>query len=591
FVRDALSALHAVEMAVFCVDAGGGVKVNTRLLWAKMVDHALPRIIVVTRHDSENVSFDEILEEIREAFGDRCIPLNVPDADGPDFKAVQSTLSLKDGASDRAKALHEQILEAIVESDDAVLERYFNGEKIPDEDISRTFRKALLGGTLTPILFAAAEKEIGVEEVLDAIVDYGPSPADRPVRVIQKEGEDPTDVQEDGPFTAFVFKLVSDEHVGKLCFFRIFSGSIKPGDSFKIARTGKSARTGQIYRVQGTHQEAMEIAEAGQIVAVAKIDELALSDTLRAPPVDWVFPAIEYPIPMVAFSVHPKSRGDEQKISTALQKLAEEDRTFVFERDETTRELVIRGMSDLHLQILLRRMKRRFKVEVETRTPKIPYRETITKGIKYVEYTHKKQTGGAGQFARVYIDIEPTERGAGYEFKDKIVGGSIDQPLRGSVDKGIHAKLVEGVLAGYPVVDLKVTLVDGKTHPVDSKDIAFQIAGREVFKKAFMVAGPVLLEPIVDISITAPNSFMGDIISDLNGRRGRIVNTTANGGMQTIEGRVPLAEIMNYSTELKSKTGGEGTYSIAAAHYDAVPTHIQDKIVARARLAKEKGEG
>lgn len=587
FIRDALSALRAVELAVFCIDAPGGIKVNTRRLWEAAETSALPRMIVVTRHDSENVSFDKVLANIREAFGDRCIPLSVPDADGPSLTKVESTLSPKEDASDRARALQEQILEAIVEADDQLMERYFEGEKIPDEDLTRTFRKAILERSITPVLFVAAEKEIGVAEVLDAISAYGPAPIDRPAFVRRGDEAELSPIDEDEPFIGFVFKLVSDEHVGKLCFFRVHSGSLQPGGSFEIARTGKSVRTGQIYRVQGAEQESLESIHAGSIVAVAKIEELAISDTLRAARTDVTLEPIDFPLPMVAFSIHPKSRGDEQKISTSLQKLVEEDRTFGFERDETTRELVIRGMSELHLQVVLKRMKRRFKVDVETRTPKIPYRETITKGISYVEYTHKKQTGGAGQFARVFIDIEPQERGAGYEFADKIVGGSIDQPLRGSVDKGISAKMAEGVLAGYPVVDLKVSLVDGKTHPVDSKDIAFQIAGREVFKKAFLMASPVLLEPIVGISITAPTSFVGDIISDLNGRRGRIQNTVANGDMQTIEGRVPLAEIQSYSTELKSKTGGEGSYSIIPSHYDVVPAHLQEKIVARTKEAKE----
>jgi elongation factor G len=389
-------------------------------------------------------------------------------------------------------------------------------------------------------------------------------------------------VSSDQPLSAQVFRVLSDDYVGKVSFFRVFSGSLESDSSVHNPQTGKNEKFAQLYRFQGKEQQTVDGLVAGMIGAVTKVESLQCGDTVCSSGSPVVLKRPDYPEPMVSLAVEPKSRGDEGKIGGSLTKLADQDPTFVQKRDAQTKELVISGLSTLHLETLLHRLHARFKVEVNTKAPRIPYLETITASSD-VEYTHKKQTGGAGQFARVFIKVEPNERGAGYEFIDEIVGGAIDGPFRGSVDKGIQAKMAEGIYAGYPVVDVKVRLYDGKTHPVDSKDIAFQIAGREAIKKGVMAAKPVLLEPVVILEVTVPGQFMGDITGDVNGRRGRILGMDSLGDLQIIRAQVPLGEVSNYSTELKSLTGGEGSYTLAFSHYDAVPTHVAQQIVAASK--------
>jgi len=394
-----------------------------------------------------------------------------------------------------------------------------------------------------------------------------------------------------GPFLAQVFKIMSDPFIGKLSYFRIFSGRIPSDGTLVVGDTGESYKVAQLFRVQGKDQQTVPEGIPGDVLAVPKLEDVAVSATLLTAESDARITPIEFPVPMVALAVEPKSRGDEQKISEGLNRLAEEDPTITVNHDAQTKELVLNGMSKLHLDVAIQRLKTR-GTEVTTKRPKIPYRETVTKRVNEVDYTHKKQTGGAGQYGKVVINLFPLERGKKYEFVDKIFGGSIDQSFRPSVDKGIQNKMAEGVIAGYPVVDVGVELTDGKTHPVDSKDIAFQIAGREAFKKAMMLAGPVLLEPIVNMEVTVPARKMGDITGDVNSRRGRILGIDSQGNFQTVRAQVPLAEITNYDAELRSITGGEGSYSIEFSHYDVVPPNITQKIVEASKraVAEEKEE-
>ncbi|MEW6440696.1 MAG: elongation factor G [bacterium] len=578
-IGEALTALRAVECALICVDATSGVKVNTRRMWVEAQRIGLPCCFAITRLDAENTQFGKTLAEIQEHFGDRCIPVLWPDGSAGGFRKVAPVFPADGKIPEEVQPQREKLIEAVVEADDALMERYLEGEAIEEETLRETFRKALLERVLFPVLVVSSERQIGVDESLGFLASLTPSPDRFRRKALKGETEIPLDPA--NGFVGFVYRTVADEFVTRISTIRILSGRLASNSSFVNRRSGKTERLGPLLRVLGKEQKNLEDAGAGDIVAVAKIENMLAGDTLTDDKTDVRLPEIQFPTPMVSQAVKPKSRGDEQKIGTALKELAQDDRTFTVFADPQTGDLVVSGMSDLHLSLMLRRLKRRRKVEVETAPPKIPYKETITKSVQYVEYTHKKQTGGAGQYAKVYIDMEPNERGGGYEFQDKIFGGVIDQSLRPSVDKGIQAKMNEGVISGYPVVDVRVKLVDGKTHPVDSKDIAFQIAGREVFKKAFIQCDPVLLEPIVKVEIVVPKSNIGDVMGDLNSRRGRILTTSTEGPLSVVHALVPLAEVQSYQADLKSMTGGEGSYTVEFDHYDVVPAHIQKTIVAK----------
>lgn len=586
-IGEALTALQAVECALICVDATSGVKVNTRKMWVEAQNLHLPCCFVITRLDAENTQFQKTLSEIQEHFGDRCLPVLWPDGSAGDFRNVASVFPLQgEDLPQEVRALHERLIEAIVEADDELMERYLEGESIEEETVTKTFTQALLQRVLFPVLVAAAEPGIGIEPCLRFLASLAPPPDAIPRRALK--GDEKVEIDPSNGLVGFVYRTVADEFVTRISYIRIFSGRLASNSSFVNRRSSRTERLGNLLRVCGKDQKNIDEAGAGDLVAVAKIENMLAGDTLTDDKTALTLPAVRYPIPMVSLAVKPKTRGDEQKIGSALKELAQDDRTFNVFSDPQTGDLVISGMSDLHLSLMLKRLKRRRKVEVETTPPKIPYKETITKGIQYVEYTHKKQTGGAGQYAKVFIDLEPLERGGGYEFVDKIFGGVIDQSLRPSVDKGIQAKMAEGVIAGYPVVDVRVKLVDGKTHPVDSKDIAFQIAGREVFKKAFVQCDPVILEPIVKIEVVVPKAHIGDVMGDLNGRRGRILTTETEGPMAMVHALVPLAEIQTYQADLKSMTGGEGSYTVEFDHYDPVPPHIQKAIVAKYEAEQQK---
>jgi elongation factor G len=585
-VGDMLTALRAVECALICVDATSGVKVNTRRIWQETVKLGLPCCFAITRLDAENVDYEKTLAEIQEHFGDRCLPALYPDGSAGSFTRVFAVMDPPADAPEEVSSLNETLSEAVVEADDELMEKYLEGEQISSEVFRTTFTKAMLQRVLFPVLVVAGEPQVGVEEMLGFLAAFAPTPTalERKGRV----GEEEVVLDPENGFVGFVYRTVADEFVTRISYLRILSGRLASNTSFVNRRTGKSDRIGNLLKVCGKEQSPIDEGVCGDIVAVAKVEDMLAGDTLTDDKTKVILQKIQFPNPMCSLAVRPKSRGDEQKISTALKELVADDRTVAVQADAQTGDLVLSGMSDLHLSLLLKRLKRRRKVEVETAPPKIPYKETITKGVKYVEYTHKKQTGGAGQFARVFIDLEPLERGSGYEFADKIFGGVIDQSFRPSVDKGIQNKMAEGVIAGYPVVDVRVSLVDGKTHPVDSKDIAFQIAGREAFKKAFLQCNPVLLEPIVKLEVVVPQANMGDVMGDLNGKRGRILTSSAEGNLAVVQALIPLGEIQNYQAGLKSMTGGEGSYTMEFDHYDIVPPNVHRAIVAEYEKQQEQ---
>ncbi len=587
-IGEVLTAIRAVGLAIVCVDPAGTIKVNTRRAWKEAEKIGMPRLVAVAKLDHENTSFDDTVLHIQDHFGERCQPYLIPDGSAEKFSKVFSVLEPGDGAPAEVADSSTKVVEAIVEADEELMEKYLEGGEVSTDELKKTFVKSLVECNLFPIVALSAEKQIGTKELLDTLAEVSPPP-NAIVRKAMK-GDKEIVVNPDDGFVGFVYKTIADEFVTRVSHIRILSGKIAPHGEFVNRRTGKTEKVGSVFKLFGKDHKDINEGVAGDIIGIAKIEDMRAGDTITDAATDVTVPEIKFPTPMVSLAVQPKSRSDEQKIGTALKELEGDDMTFKMEHSRQTGELVIHGMSDQHLKLMLKRLKRRRKVEVETFQPKIPYMETVTKSVKNVEYVHKKQSGGAGQFARVFVDLEPKPRGGGYEFVDKIVGGVIDQVFRSSVDKGIQARRNEGIIAGCQATDFRVTLVDGKTHPVDSKDIAFQIAGREVLKKAFTQCNPVLLEPVVKMEIIVPNDNMGDIMGDMTGRRGKILSSGTDGPMAVVEAQVPLAEIQMYQADLKSLTGGEGSYTIEFDHYDIVPGNIQKGIIDKHEKGKVEAE-
>ena len=583
----AICALAGADTAVLVVSAAAGIEVNTRKMMERATDFGLARMIVVNKIDAETANLEELVGQIQETFGNDCVPINLPTGHG---SAIVDCFANNSGSADfgDVAAAHEAAMEATVGADDELMEKYLGGEASETEVLAAA-PAALTAGALVPILFTNAKDGVGLTELLDAVVNLSPDPTAAKKRIMV-DGETETEIipSQDGGFIGQVFKNSTDpkSHI-KYSLIRVYSGRLTSDQNIKTADEPKGMRPGQILRFRGMEHDDIEAGVAGDIIALAKLD-LSIGDVIYTAGAGQIaMPAT--PAPMFSLAIQPKARGDEDKISAALKHYADEDPCFQIDRSASTHEMVIRGIGDQHLRTILGRMVRYHKLEVETRKPKIPYRETITGSATNVEYTHKKQTGGAGQFARVFINVLPNERGAGYEFVDKIFGGAIDQGFRPSVDKGVRAQMAEGVLAGYPVVDVKVELIDGKTHPVDSKDIAFQIAGRGAFKEGFMKAKPVLMEPIVQIEVTVPTENMGDISGDLASRRGQMKGQDMlPGGLCVIKGEVPLAEVADYHSRLSSITGGQGSYSLELSHYEMVPSNVAQEIIAEAKAAREQ---
>ncbi len=587
FAGPAIASLAGVETAICVISATAGIEVNTRRMMERAKQYGLGRAIVINKIDA-NLDVAELIKGIRELFGQECQPFNLPADKG---SKVIDCFANSSGSADFGDVgeTHTALIERIVEADEALMEQYLEAGDIAADKVIGVVGKAIAGGSVVPILFTAARSAVGVRELLEFIADYCPSPLEGKQRVVA-DGDNQKPVKPDpkGPFVGQVFKVFADPKSNiKYSVCRIHSGNIKSDSSIHIGDERKAARPGQLYKLQGAEHAEIDEGIAGDIVALAKLDT-SIGVLLHGGD-DGKIEMPPFPHPMFALAIEPKSRSDADKVSGALAKFTDEDPCFLAERDPGTKELVIRGIGDLHLRTILSRMVAYFKLEVDTKPPKIPYRETIMGSVKDVEYTHKKQTGGAGQFGRVIIGMEPNERGKGYEFVDEIFGGAIDQAFRPSVDKGIQAQMKEGVIAGYPVVDVIVRLTDGKTHPVDSKDIAFQIAGREAFKKAFMQCKPGLLEPIVRVEVTVPNDKVGDIQGDLASRRGRPEGQEMlPGGLSVISARVPLSEMSDYHSRLSSITGGQGSYAMELSHYEMVPGNVQQQIIEAAKKAQEE---
>ncbi len=589
FVGGEISGIVGCDVVVICINAAKGVEAMSRKAWENAEKHGKARAIVVTKMDSENVSWDEALEGIQTNFGSKCVPFTVPEGEGNSFSAVKVVVGKKQ--SEELESMRSEIIENVVESDDALMEKYLEQGEISHEDLAITMPLAIAKGTVIPIFAVSAEKDIGVEEFMQATTDFLPNPLQVTIKVVKGEGEELEELEiapsEEQPLLAQVFKVISDPHVGKLCFTRIYCGKMEAKSTAGTSSSSKPEKIAQLHKHNGEKHIDIKEAVAGDIVTIGKVDSLDTGTSIFATSNDLRLPEIVFPNPMVGLAVSPKARGDEQKIGTALHRLQDEDPTFVALRDEQTNELVARGMGQIHLDIMLGRLKDRFGVEVNTKHPKIPYLETIGKKAEG-HYRHKKQSGGAGQFAEVYLRVWPTERGEGFKFINSIVGGSICSSFVGSTEKGCKQGLLKGPLAGYPVVDIAVEVYDGKEHPVDSKDIAFQTAGRNALHEAMKNAKPTLLEPIVKIEVVFPPQYTGDISGDISTRRGHPSGMEEFAKMQHITADVPLAEVADYGPSLKAITQGEGFFSLELSHYAPIPSAIASQVIAKLKAAEEE---
>ena len=590
FMGAALQAIPAGEAAVVVISAASGIEINTRKLFDAAVKADKPRIIVINKMDADNVDFAEIIDNIQKTFGSQCRCANLPNADKT---AVIDCIANDSGDSpvmDVAQA-HTDLIENIIEADDDLMEKYLGGEDISADQIAGVFVKALVAGTIVPIVFTDSRKEVGITELLDLVVKTVPGP-DQAAPALLVDGENETEINANpsGPLAGLVFKIGFDPRSNmKYAAIKIFSGTLTPGTSLMINNAKKSVRPGHPLRMQGGDTCEVDAGVAGDIVTLAKIDELKTGDLVHDGKMKGKFQMPAVPSPMYSLALEPASRGDEGKISGALDKLCEEDCCFKVTMDTQTKERVISGLGDLHLRVMLSKMENRYKVKVNTKQPKIPYRETITAKADG-HYRHKKQSGGAGQFGEVYLRVEPAERDAdpSLQYTWDIFGGSIPGQYEAPVVKGIKDVMSNGIVAGFPMQDIKVSIYDGKHHAVDSKEVAFRAAGKGAFKDAVLKAKPSLLEPIVNIEITVPAENMGDITGDLASKRGRVSGQEMlAGNMMVIRAQVPLVEVTQYNSQLKSVTGGQGSYSMELSHYEPVPPNVQQQVVAQYAKAKE----
>jgi elongation factor G len=593
FIGPAIAAIPAAETAVIVVSASAGIETNTRKMFQLAGQKNKPRVVVINKLDAENVEMPELIKMIQETFGSQCRCANLPAADR---KSVIDCIAGSGGDSpvmDVAQA-HTELIESVIEADDALMERYLGGEEIPTEQIASGFVKALIAGTLVPIVFTDATGEVGVKELLDLITKYTPSPTEaHPEKVI--DGESATELKPDpsAPLAGVVFRVAFDPRSNmKYASIRVFSGTLKSDTNLIRNDEKKGLRPGHILKSQGGETKEIDTGIAGDIVTLAKVEELRIGDLVHDGRIAGRFETPPFPEPMFALAIEPASRGDEQKIGGALDRLQEEDPCFRTTRDAQTKELVAQGLGDLHLRVMIEKMQNRFKLSVNTKEPKIPYKETITMRAEG-HYRHKKQTGGAGQFGEVYLNVEPAERNSDppLQFSWDIYGGTIPGQFEPAILKGINDVMAGGIIAGFPMQDVKVSITDGKHHPVDSKEVAFRAAGKGAFIDAIKKAKPALLEPIVNIEITIPAENVGDIAGDLSSKRGRVVGQDMlPGNYIIVKAQVPLAEVAQYTSQLKSVTGGRGSYTMSLSHYEPVPPNVQQQIVAQYGRKKEEEE-
>ncbi|MFH1651780.1 MAG: elongation factor G [Chloroflexota bacterium] len=594
FVGEVRAALRISDTALIVVDAYSGVEVGTDQVWGYCEERKLPRFIFVNKMDRENADFAKVVANIQDRFGSKCLPMQVPIGAHTTFKGVMDVLSQKaylgtegkEGeapaeAQAAAAAFREKLVEAIAETDDKLIEKYLGGEELTAAELGANIGKAITGGSLVPIMVGSALQNVGMGLLLDAMVAYLPSPA------VSAAG---SDLKPDpaGPLAALVFKTSADPYVGRLTYFRVYSGTIESNAQAWNANRNAAERIGQLYMLRGKNQEAVARVVAGDIGAVAKLNVTSTGDTLCRQDKPVKLEPVDFPEPIYSLSVYPRTKVDVDKMGPALARMAEEDMAIRVRREMDTAEVLLLGIGETHLEVTAEKMARKFSVNVDLATPKVPYKETIMTPTKS-EYKHRKQTGGHGQYGHVLLEVEPLPRGTGNEFGERVVGGSVPKNYIPAVEKGVNEGFHAGVLAHYPVTDVKAVLYDGSFHPVDSSEICFKIAGSQALKRGLSQGQPILLEPVVIMKIMVPNDLTGDIIGDLNTKRARVLGMNPAGDWNEIEAQAPLAEVQRYAIDLRSMTQGRANYTATFSHYEEVPAHLSQKIIAE-RQAEEKAE-
>ncbi|MBC8018221.1 MAG: elongation factor G [Verrucomicrobia bacterium] len=608
FIADTRACMRTLDCAVVMLSAISGVKAQTEEIWNWANEFEIPRIAFVNKMDRERASFFRAIDDMEKALGARGVAIQMPIGSEADFQGVIDLITMKacfyakDGSgtytegaipaeyADEAARLREQLVETAAEAYDALTEKYLEAGELTEEEILDGLRVGTMRNTFTAVLCGSATANIGVKQLLNAVCAFLPSPLDRTkaVGTHPKTGdmlERAPDEKE--PFSALVFKTTSDPYTGKITIFRIYSGVLNSDSTVFNSTKGVEERIGQIYELEGKKQHPIKQAVAGDIVAVAKLKETVTGDTLCDAAKPIVYEPAKQLLPVISYAIEPKTKADEDKIHNALHRMIEEEPTLESHRDTQTKEFIISGMGQVHLEVIVEKLKRKFGVEVVLKTPKVPYLETI-RGTAKVQGKYKKQSGGRGQYGDCWIEMSPTGRGEGYIFDDKVVGGVIPRQYIPAVDKGIHDASLEGFLAGYPVIDFRVALYDGSFHTVDSSEMAFKVAGSMAFKKAMEVCKPVLLEPIVNMKVTVPDENMGDVIGDLNSRRGKVVGVEPKANSQIIRAVVPMSEVLAYSNDLKSMTSDRGLFSTEFSHYEELPSHLSQKVIAEAHAGKKE---
>ena len=585
-------------IALFC--SVGGVEPQSETVWRQADKYHVPRIAFVNKMDRMGADFFRVVEMMRERLGANAVPIQIPMGSEDEFEGVIDLITMEsivyedelgieysrqeipDEYKDIAEEKREQLLESLSDENDELMMMYLEGEKIPEEEINETLRKAVLNVSVIPVLCGSAFKNKGVQLLLDAVIDFMPSPVDvPPVKGINPntEEEDTREADDNAPFSALAFKIMSDPYVGKLAFFRAYSGKLEAGSYIYNSTTEKKERIGRILQMHANRREERDMVYAGDLAAAVGLKNTSTGDTLCDEDHPIVLEAMEFPEPVISVAIEPKSQADQDKLGEALQKLAEEDPTFQVKTDEETGQTLIKGMGELHLEVIIDRLLREFKVDANIGKPRVSYRETISKKVEDVHGKFIRQSGGRGQYGHVVIDLEPMPEGGGFEFEDKIVGGAIPRDYISSVEDGIKEAMENGIIAGYPVVDVKVTLKDGSYHDVDSSEMAFKIAGSIGFREASQKASPIILEPVMEVEVVTPEEYMGDVMGDLNGRRGQIEGMEPRNTAQVIKATVPLAEMFGYATDLRSKTQGRATYTMQFSHYERTPKNIAKEII------------
>jgi elongation factor G len=606
FLADAQAALRVSEAAVVVVDAVAGVQVSTEKVWSYADEAQLPRLIVLNRLDRERASLDRTLESMRAVLGRNCIPIQLPIGHEKDFKGVVDLVGMKaytfaadgsgkmseapapDAVAGAANAARDALIEMVAEADDALMEKFFEAGTLTQEELTAGLSRAFRAAKLFPVVCTSSLHNIAIQPLADAIVTYVASPVDRPFPGLDAAGNAATrSATDSAPLALWIWKTVADPYAGSISLFRVFSGTVKSDATIQNVTREQPERLGHLLVMQGKTQTHVPELHAGDLGAVAKLKDTHTSDMLGDRNAGFKVPPMTFPEPVLAYAIEPKSRGDEDKIGTAMQRLREEDPSIRYDRDPQTHELLLSGQGQLHIEVTVAKLRRRFGVEVNLKPPRIPYRETITAKVE-AHGRHKKQTGGHGQFGDCHITMEPLPRGADFEFVNDIFGGAIPRQFVPAVEKGIQETRLRGYLTTYPVVDFRVTVTDGSYHQVDSSEMAFKLAGRLAFRDAMSRAKPTILEPIMNVEVYAPSDFAGDLMGDLNSRRGRISGMDTKGPATVIKATVPMAEMLTYEQTLTSNTGGRGSYHMEFSHYDEVPSHLHAKIIAQSKA--ERGE-